>query len=360
MQEAPELSIIISTYNRAARLAGALESLFAQDAPGVPFEIIVVNNNSTDDTRAVVEAWQALAAPPDAPQLRYVFEARQGVSYGRNAGVRAARAEWLAFTDDDMRMAPDWVAQLRQAFAAQPDLDYLGGRVWPRWLQPPPVWLTPQHWGPVALLDYGPAPLPVDAAAPRTLITANFALRRAAFEACGGFSPLTQRRTNDVCSTEDQELLMRLWEQGARGAYLPQLLGWAEVPDGRLRKAYHRRWHRGHGHCLALLRDPQLEQTRRGRWLGVPAHVYRQTLAQPLGWLAARWRGAAAEAFWCETRLWFAVGFCTQRIREYLADWLTRSAPARAFRRSPAAFAPPHETPVVAKQQAALPRSAKS
>jgi len=313
MQVTPAISIVISTYNRAARLPGALEALLAQAAPGVPFEIVVVDNHSTDDTRAVIEAYQR-----QRPEhVRYVFEGRPGVSFGRNAGVQAARAALLAFTDDDMRMAPDWVAQLWQAFAAHPEWAFVGGRVWPCWQTPPPAWLTSQHWGPVALLDYGDEPLLVDAQAQRTLITANFALRRAAFERCGGFSSLTQRAINDVCSTEDHELLLRLWQRGARGAYLPQLLGWADVPAARLTKTYHRRWHQGHGRCLALLREASFEHTRRGRLLGVPLHLYRQTLTQAAHWLAACGRGQFAQAFGHETRLWFALGFGAQRVREH-------------------------------------------
>ena len=238
-----------------------------------------------------------------------------------------------------MRMAPDWVAQLWQAFAAHPEWSFVGGRVWPRWQTPPPAWLTAQHWGPVALLDYGAAPLLVDAQAQRTLITANFALRRAAFERCGGFSPLTQRATNDVCSTEDQELLLCLWRAGARGAYLPQLLGWAEVPASRLTKAYHRRWHRGHGRCQALLREASLERTRRGPWFGVPAHLYRQTLAAAAAWLAACGRGQVGQAFWHETRLWFALGFCAQRYREH---WQA----GRTAARCPLASRLPQDSPV--------------
>jgi glycosyltransferase involved in cell wall biosynthesis len=323
MQQTPEVSIVISTYNRAARLPGALDALLAQDAPGLPYEIIVVDNNSSDHTRQVIETFQTRSGG----RVRYVFEGRQGVSYGRNAGVQKARAALLAFTDDDMRMAADWVAQVRQALATHPEWDYAGGRVWPRWSVPPPAWLTPRHWGPVALLDYGAAPLPIDAANQRALVTANFAIRRAAFEACGGFSPLTQRTTSDVCSTEDHELLLRLWQTGARGAYVPQLLGWAEVPALRLTKQYHRRWHRGHGRCLALLREDSLEQTRRGQWFGVPAHLYRQTLRHAVDWLLALPRGAAAEAFWCETRLWFALGFGAQRYRDHLTAGRTGAQP---------------------------------
>jgi glucosyl-dolichyl phosphate glucuronosyltransferase len=324
MHQTPEISIVISTYNRAPRLAGALAALLAQQAPGLPYEIIAVDNNSTDDTRQVIERFQRDLQRQGHTdrELRYVFEGQQGVSYGRNAGLRVARAPLLAFTDDDMRMAPDWVRQLKQCFDAHPNYGYLGGRVLPQWLCEPPAWLTPRHWAPVALLDYGQTPQPIDGEHERVLITANFAIRRAVLESIGGFSPLAQRTRNDTCSTEDQELLLRLWAAGERGAYFPQLLGRAEVPPLRLTKRYHRRWHQGHGRCLALMHDARLERTTRGYWLGVPAHLYRQMLEHALRWVKHRRRGEGAEAFWCETRLWFGLGFCIQRYRDYVAKSL--------------------------------------
>lgn len=311
MTETPDISIVISTYNRAERLASALERLLTQ-AAGMRYEVIAVDNNSSDHTREVIEALQAHSNG----RLRYVFEGRQGVSFGRNAGVAAARAPLLAFTDDDMLMAEDWVAKVKQAFDERPELAYLGGKVLPRWQSPPPAWLTKLHWPPIALLDYGSEPVPIDAEHQQVLITANFAIRRAALEHAGGFSPLAQRVSNNVCSTEDHELLLRLWRQGARGVYLPELVGWAQVTLQRLTKRYHRHWHQGHGRCVALMCDEQFEASKRGHWCNVPAHLYRQTATNMFKWVGAWLRGEESEALWRETRLWFFAGYVRQRWRD--------------------------------------------
>ncbi len=308
-----EVSVVMSTYNRRQALPDALESLMSQKTGGVSYEVIVVDNNSTDRTREVVESFVAGGGPP----LRYVFEPRQGVSFGRNSGVTAARARIIAFTDDDMRMAPDWVANARLAFDLYPEADYFGGKSLPRWETLPPPWLTRRHWSPLALLDYGEEPLPVDANHRQALITANFAIRRAAFERAGGFSPLAQRVANNVGSAEDRELLLRLWRTGARGMYLPDLIGWAEVPPGRMTKSYHRRWHRGHGCSLAMMRDEYLEPSKRGRLFDVPAHLYRQAAEDAAQFFVAQIQGDEENALWRETQLCFFAGYFRQRYRDY-------------------------------------------
>src|ERR1044071_7412174 len=114
-----EITVIISTYNRSDMLAGAIESVLEQDSEGVRYEVIVVDNNSTDKTREVVEGY----IERGQENLRYVFEAKQGVSYARNTGIGEARAEIIAFADDDVRVTKDWVARIKRAFDLHPEID---------------------------------------------------------------------------------------------------------------------------------------------------------------------------------------------------------------------------------------------
>ncbi len=306
--------MVISAYNRAERLAEALERLLAQKAGATRYEIVVADNNSTDRTREVIQAFAARSNG----RVRYVFEGRQGVSFGRNTGVAASSAPIIAFTDDDMLMAPDWVANIQRAFAERPAIDYVGGKALPLWPDQPPRWLTPTHWSPLALLDYGDEPMPIDAEHRRALITANFAIRRATFDRVGGFSPLAQRTAGNLGTAEDHDLLLRLWRAGARGEYRPELLGWTEASRDRLTKNYHRRWRRGHGRCLALIRDEELEASTRGRLFDVPAHLFRQAAVDAAQCLINRLKGDEEIAFLRETRLWFFAGFVRQRCRDYL------------------------------------------
>ena len=308
------MSVIVSTYNRCGLLEGALLSLLAQNAPP-DFEVLVVDNNSTDDTRAAV---QSLAAQyPE--RLRYFFEPKQGLSYGRNTGIANATAQIIAFTDDDVRVAPDWVYRIKAAFEANPDIDFLGGKVTPRWPEAPPSWLTEAQWAPLALLDYGNEPFYVDSEKQLCLIGANLAFRRRAFDKVGLFKTDFQRVKDGIGSLEDHEMLLRLWSFNCRGLYLPQLVVTAEIEVERMEKHYHRRWHAGHGRFYAALRSPEIERSRLGSIFGIPAHLYRGALKDIWGWTLSRVRNRRDQAFAYELRLRHFGGFVRRRWSDFFS-----------------------------------------
>jgi GT2 family glycosyltransferase len=262
-------------------------------------------------------------------RVRYEFQPRQGLSHARNAGIAASRAALLAFTDDDVRAEPDWVAAVVRAFDEHPEAAAVGGRVLPVWPAPPPGWLTRDHWAPLALLDHGPAPLTVDAERPICLIGANLAVRRALFEEIGVFETGFQRVKDTIGSLEDHEFMLRLLAAGRRAVYDPRIVIHAEIQPNRLERSYHRRWHSGHGHFHALLRSEHMERTRRGTVLGVPAHLFRQAIRDAAGWVKAAAQRDAARAFHHEVRLRFFIGFIRTRSRERFRHE-TRRVPAGA------------------------------
>jgi glycosyltransferase involved in cell wall biosynthesis len=314
MSEAIDVSVVVSTYNRCMLLPAALAGLLAQDTNGIRYEILLVDNNSTDRTRDVVESYRANGAT----NLHYLFEPKQGVSHGRNTGITTARGPLIAFTDDDIVVGRDWVARIKQAFDEHPEVDFVGGKILPQWETPPPSWLTVEHWPPLALVDYGAAPFYVDGARPVCLLTANAAFRRAALEQVGMFSPDLQRVKDGVGSMEDQELEIRLCRAGRRGLYVPELVVVAPVQADRLTKEYHRRWHRGHGHFSALLREADTEKSQK-RLFDVPGYLYRRAFCDWLKLVTRSLRGRRDEAFLYEARLCFFAGFYRQRRADYRA-----------------------------------------
>src|SRR3982751_1539278 len=240
----PEISVVLSTYNRGPLLERALRSVLAQQQPAAPaFELIVVDNNSTDGTRAIVER----VAAEDA-RVRYVFEARQGLSHARNAGIVQARGAFVAFTDDDVRAEADGLSAIVRAFEEHPAADVVGGRVLPMWPSPPPAWLTRDHWGPLALVDHGEHPIAITSGHSIGVVGANMAFRRGVFDAVGVFATDFQRVKDGIGSLEDHEFLLRVYRSGRQGVYDPRIVVHAEVQPNRLDPGYHRRWHRGHGH----------------------------------------------------------------------------------------------------------------
>lgn len=314
----PHVSVVLPTYNRAASLRRAVDSLLTQQAPALRFEVIVVDNNSDEHTKAELE--RAMAEWP--PEVRYLAEPTQGVSCARNAGIAAARAPVVAFLDDDCRVAPDWIATICRVLDEHPQVDCVGGKVLPDWDGTPPAWLTRHHWAPVALLDFGEARQSINAGNRLCLLTANLACRREVFDRVGRFRTELQRVRGSIGSMEDYEWLLRFWEAGREALYVPELRAWTEVPASRMTRAYHRRWHDGHGHYFALVNDPEFESSRTGRVFGVPAHAYRAAALDGWRWVTQWLRGDRSGAFLFETRLRF--------FRSYLR---TRRLTVRAGRR---------------------------
>ena len=310
----PKVSVIIPTFNRSKQLGRAIRSVLRQDTVDVPYELIVVDNNSTDDTKELVYAVSACHE-----HIHYVFERRQGNSYARNAGIQNVRSEILAFLDDDIVVTQNWLRVLITTFSHHPDLAFIGGRVLPIWEREPPGWLTQQHWAPLALLDHGPDELSIAGDAPLGLLTANIAFRRNLFDEIGLFSPALQRVRNGIGSMEDHELLLRACRHGKKGLYVPALTVRAPVENERLTKAYHQRWHTGHGRFYAIMRDPEWERSS-VRFLNIPGHLYRHAASEAIAWLKNIAMNQRAEAFVHGRHLRFFWGFSRQRLMDAISQ----------------------------------------
>ncbi len=190
-------SVIVPTRNRAAVLRRCLQSLAAQTVPAEDFEVIVVDNGSTDDTAAVVQSFAGRL------QLRLLHEPEPGLHVGRHAGWRAARCDVLMFADDDIEATPGWVAAVVARFAESADVALVGGNNHPAFEHEPPAWL--QRWwqrpvvpgkargqahgqalGYLSVLDFGPGRFALD---PSYVWGCNFNVRRVVLEAARGFHP---------------------------------------------------------------------------------------------------------------------------------------------------------------------------
>ena len=134
----PRLSVVVCTHNRWAFLERCLSALAAQQAPAADFEVLVVDNASTDATPEQARAFCAAR-----PNFRYLREEKLGLSAARNCGMDAAAGLYLGYIDDDAVAHPDWVGRLVDAFENGSPLPHaVGGEVEPDWGAPPPPWLT--------------------------------------------------------------------------------------------------------------------------------------------------------------------------------------------------------------------------
>lgn len=224
----PELSVVVCTYNRSALLEKTLRSFPGVEA-GFPVELIIVDNNSSDDTREVVQSCRGVLE--DKFAVSYVFEPVQGLSAARNSGVTAAKGDIIAFIDDDAVPCREWLTSIRDFFVANTEADALGGPIEPNFEIPKPAWLTPALEPYYSILDLGTQILPFpDRALP---FGASMAFRRAAL----GEKPFPEhlgRKGNILLSHEETTVFKGLIAKGRHIFYHPGMRVHHFIPKERL------------------------------------------------------------------------------------------------------------------------------
>jgi glycosyltransferase involved in cell wall biosynthesis len=311
MNKGIDISVVMTTFNRCTLLRQALKNLLNQDSRP-HYEVIIVDNNSTDQTRQTIESF----IQRGYSHLRYIFEPRQGISCGRNTGVTHARAPIIAFTDDDVRVATNWLVKIKTTFDEHPEVDFVGGKILPSWPHEPPSWLSEDHWWPLALLDAGNDSFYVTATNPMVLPTANAAFRREAFCRVGLFSTA-------FSVSEDHELILRLWREGRQGLYEPTIIVTADVQAARMVKSYHRRWNYRTGKFNSMMRlneitasDGRLmEKPTNGPTIfGVPTYIFRQLMYEGFCWFRTLFQ--ESKRLQHENQICYLTGYITKRLED--------------------------------------------
>jgi glycosyltransferase involved in cell wall biosynthesis len=291
------ITLIVCTYNRATSIGATLESVLTSifRAP-VAWELLVVDNHSKDQTRAVVNEFSTR----DPQRVRYLFEPQQGLSNARNAGIREARGSVIAFTDDDVTVERTWLdnltAKLRQGNWAG-----AGGRVRPPKEFTQPNWLTldggkMDSSGVLALFDAGTVAGPLS----KPPFGANMAFRKGIFEKYGGFRPELGRCGDSLIGNEDTEFGSRLMAAGERLWYEPSAIVYHPVSAERLNQTYFLDWWYAYGRALY-----RQEGARPDVW-GIP-RPYFSFVSRTLRWLATSPRNAQRRFYW-KCRLKVAAG----------------------------------------------------
>lgn len=316
-----KFSIIIPTYNRAIDLKDTLQSI-ARLETHEDWELIVVDNNSSDNTRQVVLRAQRLFPSP----LRYVFEPEQGRCAALNAGIRASGGAIIVTTDDDVRVQADWLDRAGEALR-RPGCDYVGGKVLPIWGAPRPEWIPNRggrHWAVIALLDYGPDLLEFNRLMP---LGVNMAFRRDSFDRAGLWDNRVGRKAGTLLGQEVREWGLRARAAGLSGFYVPDMVVHHLIPADRLRKKYFRRWFYWHGISRAKLyarsridmeapEQTHLDYSRVPHILGVPRYMYRSCFGAFRNMVEARIRRDRVAGFEHELWIWFFAGILFQRIKD--------------------------------------------
>ena len=230
MEALPFVSVIIPTFNRSATLRETVDSFLAQSYPADSFEIIIVDNASTDDTPEVIDS-----IAERATNVRGMREPRRGAHFARNSGAMSSRGSILYFTDDDMLAEPDLLEQIVTAFDSGANVGSATGRVLPRWDTEPPRWVL-EHCknALLSLNDLGEATIISDD--DPGVFSCHQAILREAFMAAGGYNP----DTNAEKFTGDNEtgLNIKVKKLGYRFAYVGASVTHHMIPAARMTQRY--------------------------------------------------------------------------------------------------------------------------
>lgn len=292
------VTVIVCTFNRSQSLATALASVARCTLPAsVQWEVLVVDNNSTDETRHVVEGF----CRQHADRFRYLFEPTPGKSHALNAGIREARGDVLAFMDDDVEVEPLWLGYLTAALQ-NGQCAGTGGRILPAWTTEPPKWLPLKDryaLAPLAMFDLGLQAGPLT----EPPFGTNMAFQKKMFEEYGGFRKDLGPRPGSEIRNEDTEFGSRLLTAGERLRYEPLAVVRHSVPQNRVQKQYFLRW--WFDKARADIREFGIPAGTKWFIAGIPLYVFRRLAVWTVRWIVAV---QTAQRFSCKLKVWGRVG----------------------------------------------------
>jgi glycosyltransferase involved in cell wall biosynthesis len=306
-----DLSVIVCTYNRCQFLAGNLEALARQvTPPELSWEVVIVDNNCTDDTAKVVEAARQKFSVP----LRRMVETKQGLSNARNCGIAQALGRYLVFTDDDTRPLPHWVEAIWLTFE-QEDCDGVAGRVELDWPMARPAWLIDDLLSSLAHADYGPTLRPLSVAQEPPL-GANMAFTRQVFERVGDFNPNLGRIGKKLLGGEETDLYERVLAAGFKVLYQPRAAMRHDIEAERVHKSYFRKLYYYGGQVYGQ----QGEKKSPRQLFGIPVFIIRQLFSTAWSFVTDALRHGFDLVFKQELNVWWHWGYLTGCFKAHRAQ----------------------------------------
>lgn len=228
-----KISVAICSYNRARFIIKALDSLFNQDFDKKDFEVIVVDNNSTDNTLTVLKEYQE--KHPDY-NFRFYTEKQQGVAYTRNRGAKEAKGSIVAYLDDDSIAQPGWLNTIYIFFANHPEVYSTGGKIIPYFLTDIPNWYSKYFFGLIGNFDQGAQVKQLTGQ--RYPCGANMAFRKEVFEEIGYFNTDLGRSGKGLLANEEKDIYLRILSAGKKVYYLPSVQVLHAVEANKFDKKY--------------------------------------------------------------------------------------------------------------------------
>jgi glycosyltransferase involved in cell wall biosynthesis len=270
-----DISVVLGTYNRSASLQTTLATFSDLVVPpSLSWELLVVDNNSSDRTREVVQGFIKTADFP----VRYIFEQRQGRSAALNAGIAEAQGEIVAFTDDDVVLHCDWLMSLKDTFDRF-DCAAVAGRVVPLWNHPKPAWLEMDGQFAVVHFELGDNFKEIKVPP----LGANSAFRKIVFRRHGLFRlDLGVRGRQHTITCDDTEFGERLIKAGDKIVYSPSAVIYHPVDPERITRKYFVSWYYYNGRSLTRTMGLPKEAVF---CFGVPRWLFRRLLTDLARWM---------------------------------------------------------------------------
>lgn len=278
-----KVSLVIATYNRCKDLENTLESLLKQEGDGrIICEVLVIDNNSTDQTKEVVCAYQKKVAEFNPGRIlmefQYLFEPIQGKTYAVNKGIKAAKGNIIAFTDDDAVLDPAWLLSIIQCFENY-KCDGVGGRIIPIYPERTPQWIKDNQdliSGPIVMYDHGEECKKYQKPM-LEFFGANFAFKREVFNENGLFR--TDIGPGAGTYGDDTEFISRLVTKGRSLYYCGKAVVRHPVDRKRMNLRYIAQWSFKLGRYRVIIDDHSMISNQLVFYFGIPRYLIREIVS---------------------------------------------------------------------------------
>ena len=265
------ISVIVCTYNRDKYLYDALSHIADNDFPADDYEIVLINNNSTDNTE---QECKRFAACFPQIQFRYFVETKQGLSHARNRGIEESRGDILVFLDDDSFVKSDYLSNLNTQMQKHSDAMAFGGKITPLFESgKAPEWLNRWTYPLVSAIDKGNEVVPFEGNS--YPIGANMGFRKQCIEKTGLFNPELGRTKKNLMGGEEKDIFSRLKALGMKIYYFPDIHVEHVIPPSRTTREYVMRAGKGVGmseqmRCRKIGKSAVMKRdfSELGKWCG--------------------------------------------------------------------------------------------
>lgn len=254
--EENKISVVVCTYNREKYLDKSISSLADQTLDKDKYEVVLVNNNSTDGTAA--RSKELMGKLGDRVSIRYFLENNQGLSYARNRGVQEAKFDLICFIDDDAVAEPEFLENILSFFNSNHNAAGIGGKIIPLYVDGKPKWMNRFMEGLVAKVDLGGQIMKFKGN--KYPIGCNMTYTREHLISVGLFDPDLGRKGNSGEASEEKDIFLKIINLGKEVYYLPTAIVHHVIEKTRLEKSYISKISKGIG------RSERIRHSKKGGW----------------------------------------------------------------------------------------------